>query len=361
MSGSFDLFGDATEVDDKFFYVDDLANQAKPIDWIVEGILPAGCQIIIAGSPKVAKKTLLMMHLADCVSRGQPFLGFKVHRRPVLYIACEDGEPRMARRWKALGRGGSIEDLDRLALTIRFGLTGYERAKDVIRETQCLVICDPMVEVMSAKSVDENDSGDVATFMREHREIVQKSNGAWAWTHHYRKAGDVMRGSVAMQGSVDGWIDVSPRLEALRFAWTCRDGEGGAIGVRISSDASGHISFEPTDAPEEKEYGNGKSNGYGNGHGNDHGNGNGYGEHIVTTVRQLFYERRLQSESREVLHAALNTGKTGRSRTSKSKFETAMQLLAERGEIEQSVTGGWQATPKLVDLLERQAKQMTVQ
>lgn len=71
-----------------------------PIKWAVDGLLPAGLNIL-AGSPKVGK-SILALHLAVGVAIGGCVLGhINVQKGEVLYLALEDTERRLQDRLQA--------------------------------------------------------------------------------------------------------------------------------------------------------------------------------------------------------------------------------------------------------------------
>jgi len=72
-----------------------------PTRWAVKGLIPTGA-ILLSGIYKVGK-SWLMLQLADCISKGKPFLGNETNQGTVLYLALEDGPARIKRRAQAMG------------------------------------------------------------------------------------------------------------------------------------------------------------------------------------------------------------------------------------------------------------------
>jgi len=91
-----------------------LAVEAPEEEWLVEGILPAGGNILVAGYPKTYKTMWLLLQ-GVCLASGEPFLGFPVPaRRRVGIVLMEDQAHRVRHRLARLcrGLGVDLEDLE---------------------------------------------------------------------------------------------------------------------------------------------------------------------------------------------------------------------------------------------------------
>jgi len=78
-----------------------MTTEFPPTRWAVNDLIPTGA-ILLSGIYKVGK-SWLMLQLADCVSRGKPFLGHETNQGAVLYLALEDGPARIQRRASKMG------------------------------------------------------------------------------------------------------------------------------------------------------------------------------------------------------------------------------------------------------------------
>lgn len=67
--------------------------------WAVPGLIPTGL-VSLAGRPKIGK-SWLALQLAHAVGAGGQFLGQRVDKRTVLYLALEDGPRRLKSRLRA--------------------------------------------------------------------------------------------------------------------------------------------------------------------------------------------------------------------------------------------------------------------
>jgi hypothetical protein len=92
-----------------------LAVEDPDEEWLVEGLVPAGGNVLLAGYPKTYK-TMVLLELAVALATGTPFLGrYRVPtRRRSGIVLMEDMAHRVRRRLHrlCLGRGVDLADLD---------------------------------------------------------------------------------------------------------------------------------------------------------------------------------------------------------------------------------------------------------
>lgn len=184
-----------------------LLAEARPIEWLVQGLMAIGTVIIMAASPKTGK-TYLAMHLAVCVARGEPFLGRATRKQRVFYVFLEDGRRRVA--WR-LNQLGLVAEEDIIFFAVFDSRTVDELLVKVESSAQpVLVIIDPLVVLEAQFGVkDENAALEVEKLFARLRSATRGSGSSFLIVHHFRKAGDTMRGSVALQGSSDGWWNLA--------------------------------------------------------------------------------------------------------------------------------------------------------
>ncbi|QCP06650.1 hypothetical protein FDF08_00195 [Micrococcus luteus] len=81
-----------------------------PVEYVVPGLIPEGLTLLVA-APKVGK-SWMVLDLAHAAATGGKALGsISVDRRPVLYLALEDGPRRLQSRLSMLGVDGGGPDL----------------------------------------------------------------------------------------------------------------------------------------------------------------------------------------------------------------------------------------------------------
>lgn len=173
-----------------------------PITWLIDGEIPTGLTTIICG-PSGAGKSFLMVDYAMRIARANP-------ERLVVYIAPEGGNGYHMRADAWLGHFGGTEP-ENLVFILQAITMLQPRAVDelitVIRpHNPVLVIFDTLARCLIGG--DENSAKDVGMFFY-HADLIRQATGsAIAIVHHTGKAGN-FRGSSALYGSVESWIDVS--------------------------------------------------------------------------------------------------------------------------------------------------------
>jgi len=208
-------------------------------EWAVDGMFPKVGVVVVCGAAKFANKTFLMLELTRCITQGIPFLGRKTVKQIVLLANVEDGSARLGWRGKMLDKGsGKMEEgTDFALLKSRDGLSSLMACIDDPKLQADVIIIDPLVEagyVLGLKN--ENDPLEMAGLIRPFRDAAQKCKRLIILVHHFRKDGDMARGSSALQGAVDGWIDIFPGEEQdlKLLSVTLRDGPPFEIGVQLS-------------------------------------------------------------------------------------------------------------------------------
>lgn len=229
-----------------------LLAEAADVEWLVPGLLPAGSVIIAAAAPKTGK-SLAAMNLGLAIARGAEFLGRPTTRRKVVYVALEDGRARVARRFKQLGLS-EFDDLEFYALFDAAQTKGLLAAIEKSPEPLFVVI-DPLIVLESQLDVkDENVALDIEKLFARLRSAAQKSRSTILLIHHFRKAGDTMRGSVALEGSSDGWwlLHRKKRSGVVRVSVTLRDAEDTETAFEMVHEQD-QLTFERHQLPAEED------------------------------------------------------------------------------------------------------------
>lgn len=73
-----------------------------PVEYVVPGVIPEGLTLLVA-PPKVGKSWMVLGIALAAAVGGHVFGAIPVDRRPVLYLALEDGPRRLQSRMRALG------------------------------------------------------------------------------------------------------------------------------------------------------------------------------------------------------------------------------------------------------------------
>jgi hypothetical protein len=204
----------------------------KSPEWLVEGLLPKGAFVVLAGEPKRARKTLLTLHLALCLAKGEPFLGFPTKRSKVVIANMEDGYQCLLERFWAYGVRED-NDLDIHLLRDDGDVMGMIGA--IADDPPDALLIDPMMELELEYGVkSENDATDMGRVLRDMRNLARRNNTLVFLAHHSGTKSEI-RGSSAFRGSTDGWFTLAkrPKSEARRLAWWLRRAPEGYVDVSI--------------------------------------------------------------------------------------------------------------------------------
>jgi hypothetical protein len=185
----------------------------QTLQWVVEGIVSEGYGLL-AGPPKVGKSWLVLA-LALAGASGGTFLSIPVRKRPVLYLALEDGDRRMQDRCRTLLAGQGIPS--------GFNYATSAKPEDILpivaawldRNPDGLVLLDTLGKVMPRALPGEND------YQRDYRVggnlkgiVDQHSGSTLLVVHHTRKATTIdwlesASGTFGLAGAADFIIGLS--------------------------------------------------------------------------------------------------------------------------------------------------------
>jgi Arc/MetJ-type ribon-helix-helix transcriptional regulator len=237
---------------------DEYVKFARPIDWVVEDRIPSRATMILAGAAKRAKKTLLALHLAECVARGASWIGHEVRKREAVFTGFEGGRSFLAQRLLDVGHSTTFGDEVPAPIFFADGMRGYEDCLGEMRRRAAagesypiLWIIDTLSQVLARSDIDENDNMAVTRYLAGIDEVAIAVDAAVLFVHHFSKQGMQMRGASAMMG-VCNWCDITTVKGgdgALRLDWVLRHGPGGADGVKVQK-PNGKFTFEVVDLAE---------------------------------------------------------------------------------------------------------------
>ncbi|MCS3844790.1 helicase RepA family protein [Microbacterium sp. AK031] len=187
----------------------DLLSQEFPeLDWIVPGVIPDGCHLLIA-APKIGK-SMLTLGIAIACATGMKVLGVvKVRERPVLLLDLESGERRLQSRLKTIG-------VRRLPDNFEYH-TDPDTALNVLRTflekhrgESPLVILDTLSGVMGSRPRDMTQFQHEKSTLQPLQTLCAEDPGtSIIVVHHNRKAKegdsvDASSGTHGLTAAVDG-------------------------------------------------------------------------------------------------------------------------------------------------------------
>jgi predicted ATP-dependent serine protease len=191
-----------------------LAEEAEAVDFVVEGLLPAGGLSLIGAKPKVGKSTLVRV-LAHAVASGTPFLGRQTTRGSVLYVSIEERRDDVRRHFAQLGNTGHPDLLVHVGPVPgnpkgsgREALRRHRMAwltAEIARFQPSFVGIDTWGRFVALR--DSNDYSEVTEASEALIDLAHQSGAHFAFTHHARKQDaeliDALVGSTGIVGAVD--------------------------------------------------------------------------------------------------------------------------------------------------------------
>ena len=191
----------------------DLNNMELPAPkFVVDGLIPNG--LVILGAPSKLGKSWFCLQLANAVAQGAPnFLGFKINKGKVLYLALEDSEYRIKERNT---KQGNIPSDD-----VYFWTKSSTLKKDgagLISELEIflanvdgisLIIIDVFQKIRDEQGLKESSYSYDYRNLGQLKELADKHAISILLVHHTRKMKDLddpfnnLSGTTGIMGSAD--------------------------------------------------------------------------------------------------------------------------------------------------------------
>ena len=135
-------------------------------DWLVANLIPMQSIILLCGRGGIGK-TWLMLQIADVISKGEPFLGYRTKRVPVVYVDFENSLPVLKERLEILDAGEILFwHNSNCVPPPRLDKKQWELYKKLPANT--LIIFDTL---RASQGKDENDSRQMAEIMMRLKEL----------------------------------------------------------------------------------------------------------------------------------------------------------------------------------------------
>lgn len=187
------------------------AQHFPPLQWSVQGIVPEGFGLIVA-PPKAGKSWFVAGVGLACATGGFALGKIAVSRRPVLYMALEDGHRRLQGRFRQiLGEGVPIpKDMHVIVKAQPLAVVAMiSEFLDRHSDKAPLIILDTLGKVKPPKRAGEDSyTADYAVGSRLKDLVDAVSGSSLLVVHHTRKAEssdfvDAVSGTQGIAGSAD--------------------------------------------------------------------------------------------------------------------------------------------------------------
>ena len=139
-----------------------LTAEERPPTWVVEGIIPAGTIVLVAGDAGIGK-TVMNVSEGLHIAMGWPFLGYPTHQTRVLYFDEENSRPDISAYVQQLWIGMGRPDPTTLQAQFRlehFSLgrkDWYATARDIVAEfNPGMIYIDTATSALAIDKEDDN-------------------------------------------------------------------------------------------------------------------------------------------------------------------------------------------------------------
>ena len=181
-----------------------LGEPDEAVEWLADGLLPAGGLSVLVGKPKAGKSTMARA-LAVAVARGEPWLGKATSQGTVFYLAL-DRDPRRTLR-QHFRELGATDAAPIYLFDGRVPADVLPQLEAAAREHRpALVVVDVLQRIVRAG--DLNDYGTMTLLLEPLLNLARDVGAHVMLLHHSPKqeaafAGDAPLGSTAIAGTVD--------------------------------------------------------------------------------------------------------------------------------------------------------------
>lgn len=203
-----------------------LGEPDEAVEWLADGLLPAGGLSVLVGKPKAGKSTMARA-LAVAVARGEPWLGRVTSQGTVFYLAL-DRDPRRTLR-QHFRELGATDDTPLYLFDGRVPADVLPQLEAAAREHKpALVVVDVLQRIVRAG--DLNDYGAMTLLLEPLLNLARDVGAHVMLLHHSPKqeaafAGDAPLGSTAIAGTVDTVLLVRRREDYRTLTTVQRCGD----------------------------------------------------------------------------------------------------------------------------------------
>ena len=194
---------------------------AKPMRWMVRGVLPVEGLAALYGASGTGK-SFLILDMGCAVAGGAEWFGRRVAQAPVTYV-CLEGEAGMGKRVKAW----SLHNNAPVPHALRFITQPFDLLSDDVGELAKAIIAGGgaggmvIIDTLNraAPGADENSSVDMGKLIAAAKQLQSLSGGLVCLVHHTGKdTTKGLRGHSSLYAALDGAIEVT--ATDTRKAWS---------------------------------------------------------------------------------------------------------------------------------------------
>jgi hypothetical protein len=190
------------------FITDAGLSDLPPLEWTIDGVLPAGGQDYLVGMPGTGK-TLVALDWACCITTGRAWYGRAVKRGPVIYIAGEGARSLRSRLevWKGYNNCEGLETgvrwlPRRVSLADAIEVAEFIATAKAACPEPALVVIDTLPRC--TQGVSENDADGIGRALEAVDRIREELGaGVLLLTHPSREGGNLPRGHSSQDGAAD--------------------------------------------------------------------------------------------------------------------------------------------------------------
>ncbi len=216
-------------VSDSWLNADNLADNVKSPNFLINNIIESGTHGLIAGSSQ-AFKSFCMLKMAHSICTGKDFFGNQVFNTGKVLYVCGEGLGALGRRIKALklvdGSFGDNFFVLRKPLSIDNIADMDWLTKQVILLKPSLVIMDTFSSLATSTKENENDS--VARCLRMVSDSCSGTDTSSIIVHHYGKnVENGSRGASAFSANVDFEFSMVRNTDTMNCVLSCKKSKDG--------------------------------------------------------------------------------------------------------------------------------------
>lgn len=227
---------------DTAFSAEWLSHQSlPPVEYVVPGIIPEGLTLLVA-PPKVGKSWMVLGIALAAAEGSHVFSAIRVARRPVLYLALEDGPRRLQYRMRDLGINQGPSGLMFLTHLETPAVTVIQAFLDRHADEKPLIILDTLGKIRG--TYGGNDAyGNDYTQMSALKDLADAVPGASLIVVHHTNKGeksdflDSVSGTQGLAGAADSILAIKRSRnsgEAVLHV-TSRDAAEGEYAITMSN------------------------------------------------------------------------------------------------------------------------------